>query len=62
MKDSGYLVYNVANTQGCKTLVEAVTEQAYKRGFYLHKTLYLKLSSIMASGHKVEPVLIFKKL
>ena len=59
LKDSGYLIINIANTKSYKTIEDDLLVVANEVGFELVDTLYLILSSIAGKGVKREPVFIF---
>ena len=61
LKESGYLIINIANTNKNKWLVSETIKQSKKAGFELKDKLNLILSSVSGKGEKLEPVLIFKK-
>lgn len=61
LKPGGILAYNVANTKKCPNLVQDIKELLISKGLKYDCELKLALSSIMAAGHKYEPILIFKR-
>ena len=61
LKDGKYMIININNTPQYKTLVEDTIKVAERVGFKHIDTLQLTLSSVMGSGYKFEPCLIFKK-
>lgn len=60
MKDTGFLILNVANVRTHTTLEEDTKRICYEEGFVLKETLKLTLST-MAAGFKYEPVFVFVK-
>ena len=62
LKDSGYLLLNVANTKNAPTLERESINIAKDCGFKHADTLYLMLSSIAGEGYKTEPIFVFEKI
>ena len=61
LKDGGYFIINVANVKTYPTLEEDVVNLAEHNGFILVKTYKMRLSKLMGSGYKFEPIFVFVK-
>jgi SAM-dependent methyltransferase len=61
LKDGGYFIINVANVKTYPTLEEDVVNLAENNGFILVKTYKMRLSKLMGSGYKFEPIFVFVK-
>lgn len=61
LKDSGYLIINIANVPTAKDLEERAIEIIKNNNFELEDTLYMVLSSISGKGIKKEPIFVFRK-
>ncbi len=61
VKDGGYFIINVANVKTYNTLEEDTVRIAKESGFKYIKTYKMLLSSLMSTGHKYEPIFVFKK-
>jgi len=60
LKDSGYMIINIANVKSYKNLEDDTVRVCNEEGFKLKYTHRLALSR-MGSGFKYEPVFVFKK-
>jgi hypothetical protein len=60
LKDTGYLILNVANVKTHKTLENDTVEIAKQEGFELKEVLKLTLSNITKGGFKYEPIFVFQ--
>lgn len=61
VKTGGYFVINVADVASFKNLEATVIHEAQAVGFVLEHTWRMRLSSLMGSGFKYEPIFVFKK-
>ncbi len=61
LKESGYMLINIANTPKHKFIEEGTIRVAEETGFTHEDTLQLTLSAVMGDGYKYEPVFVFKK-
>lgn len=61
LKSDGYFIINVANVRTYPELEEDVVRLATENGYKLVKTYKMRLSKLMGSGYKFEPIFVFVK-
>ena len=61
LKPNGYFIINVANVKTYPDLEEDVVRLATENGYKLVKTYKMRLSKLMGSGYKYEPIFVFVK-
>jgi hypothetical protein len=61
LKPKGFLILNVANTSTFPNFEQQTQLLAKKIGFIYHRSLKLKLSGLMKSDYKYEPIFVWQK-